>query len=105
MNRERLKLLLAEYGRVALATYLGLFVLVLVGFALAIAAGVEVESAKGGAGLLGAAYLATKLTQPLRIAATLGLTPLLARAVKKFRRPKGDWQDPPSPSSPEPPAP
>src|SRR5688500_11107892 len=46
VTRERLKALLAEYGSVALYTYLGLFVVVLAGFAVAIAAGVEVESAQ-----------------------------------------------------------
>jgi hypothetical protein len=32
-----------------------------------------------------AAYIATKLTQPLRIAATLALTPLVARAYERLR--------------------
>ena len=85
-----MKALLAEYGPVAFWTYLSLFVLVLAGFAVAIAAGVQVESAQGGAGVLGMAYVATKVTQPLRIAATLALTPLVARAVKKLRRPPDD---------------
>jgi hypothetical protein len=84
----RFKTLLAEYGPVALWTYFGLFALVLSGFAIAIAAGVQVESASGGAGVLGAAWLATKLTQPLRIGATLLLTPLMARVATRFRRSK-----------------
>ncbi len=83
---EKLKALLAEYGRVAIWTYFAIFALVLLGFCLAIAYGFDVESAKGGAGTLGAAYLATKATQPLRIAATLALTPLIARLVKRFER-------------------
>jgi hypothetical protein len=83
VKRERLKALFAEHGRVALGTYLGLFVLVLGGFALAISWGVKVESATGGAGILGAAYLATKAVQPLRIAATLVLTPLLAQLLRR----------------------
>jgi hypothetical protein len=84
VTRERLKRLLAEYGRVAIWTYFALFVLVLAGFALAIAWGVQVESGKGGAGVLGAAYVATKLSQPLRIAATLALTPIVARLLKRW---------------------
>jgi hypothetical protein len=84
VTRERLKALLAEYGRVAVWTYLGLFVVVLAGFAMAISWGVQVESAKGGASVLGAAYLATKLTQPLRIAATLALTPAVAKLLERF---------------------
>jgi hypothetical protein len=86
---EKLKALLAEYGRVAIWTYFAIFALVLPGFALAITNGFQVESAKGGAGVLGAAWLATKATQPLRIAATLALTPLIARFVKRFER-KGE---------------
>jgi hypothetical protein len=88
VTRERLKALLAEYGRVALYTYLGLFVLVFAGFALAIAAGIQVESAQGGAGVLGMAYVATKVTQPLRIAGTLALTPLIASGINRLRRSK-----------------
>ena len=72
----------------ALYTYLGLFALVFAGFALAIAAGVQVESAQGGAGVLGMAYLATKVTQPLRIAATLALTPLIASGINRLKRSK-----------------
>ena len=83
MNRERLKALLAEYSGIALGTYLVLFAIVLTGFALAISAGVEVESAGGNAGLLAAAWVATKLTQPLRIAATVVLTPLVARVLRR----------------------
>jgi hypothetical protein len=35
---------------------------------------------------LGATWLATKLTQPLRIFATLALTPVVAAALRKLRR-------------------
>lgn len=85
MTKEKLKILLAEYGRVAIATYLAIFALAFAGFAAAISLGVEVESAKQGAGVMGAAYLAVKLTQPVRIAATLALTPVVARLVRKPR--------------------
>jgi hypothetical protein len=83
--REKMKALLAEYGRVALATYFTLFVLTLAGFAVAIKLGFEVESASGTAGVLGAAWVATKLTQPLRILVTVALTPIVAAVVKKVR--------------------
>lgn len=85
----RLKKLIAEYGPVALGTYLAIFVLVLAGFATAIALGFNVESAAGAAGVLGGAYLATKVAQPLRIAATLVLTPLVAKVLSRWRRPPG----------------
>lgn len=83
MTSDKLKALLAEYGRVALGTYAALFVLVFASFAIAISAGFAVESATGGAGLLGAAWLATKVTQPLRILATLISTPLVARVLTR----------------------
>ncbi len=70
---------LAEYGKVAVVVYLVIFALVYAGFVAAIAAGVHVESASGRAGVLGAAWVATKLTQIFRIGATLLVTPLVAR--------------------------
>lgn len=86
-TRARFKELLADYGRVALWTYFSIFALVLGGFALAISFGLSVESAEGGVGTLGAAYVATKVTQPLRIFATLGLTPIVAALLQRW---KGD---------------
>jgi hypothetical protein len=86
--KERLTNLLAEYGKVALYLYFAIFLLVFTGFAVAIAAGVDVESTSGGAGLVGAAWLGTKLTQPLRILATLALTPVVARLLKWKRETK-----------------
>ena len=91
---ERIKALFAEYGRVALVTYFGLFGLVFAGFGLAIPMGVHVAGAAGQAGVLGAAYVATKLTQPLRIAATLALTPLVARVIDRFRKPRAQALEP-----------
>ncbi len=82
---ERMTGILAEFGTVALVVYLVLFVAVLAGFAVAISAGVAVESAAGGAGTLAAAWLATKVTQPLRILATLAITPIVAALVHRLR--------------------
>ena len=79
----RLKELLEEYGSTAIATYFVIFAIVLAGFAVAIQQGVQVESAEGSAGVLAGAWVATKLTQPVRIAVTLVLTPLIARLLKK----------------------
>lgn len=90
VTKERLKALIAEYGRTALGTYFGLFFLVLLGFAAAFSWGfggadwLGAESV-AGAGVLGAAYVATKATQPLRIFATIALTPLVARLVERLR--------------------
>lgn len=102
---ERIKALLAEYGRVALATYFGLFALVFTGFGVAIALGMHVASGAGGAGVLGAAYVATKLTQPLRIAATIAMTPLVARVAERFRKPRTEGFEPPGSHSADPPPP
>ena len=88
MTREKLKLLLEAYGRVAIVTYFVIFGLTLAGFAIAITYGFKVEGAESGAGLLLASWVATKLTQPLRIAGTLALTPLIAAALKKLGQPK-----------------
>lgn len=95
VTREKLKLLLEEYGRIVLWVYLGIWLVVLAGFTLAISAGFNVKSVSAsGLGVLGAAWLATKLTQPLRIAGTLVLTPIISAALKKWRaRSKPDGQD------------
>lgn len=85
MTRQKLTALLEEYGQVAIYTYLVLWLLTWAAFAAAISLGVSVESAQGGAGLIGASWVATKLTQPLRIAATLALTPVVAALVKRLR--------------------
>jgi hypothetical protein len=74
-----------EYGSAAAWVYFAIFALVLVGFATAIKLGVQVESAAGAAGTWGAAYLATKLTQPLRILATLVVTPAVVRIARRLR--------------------
>ena len=80
---ERLKALLPEYGRIALFVYFTIFGLVFLGFWIAIETGVDAESTAGKAGTLAAAYGATKLSQPLRILATLVLTPPVARLVRR----------------------
>jgi multisubunit Na+/H+ antiporter MnhG subunit len=77
--KVRLNRLIDQYGRVAVITYFTLFGLVLVGFAVAVHFGVKLEGTSGAAGTLGIAYAATKVTQPLRILATLVLTPVLGR--------------------------
>ena len=85
MTRDKLEALLKEYGRSAFWTYLVIWLLVLAGFAIAIATGFRAANGVTGLKILGAAWIATKLTQPLRIAATLALTPVVAAALKKWR--------------------
>jgi hypothetical protein len=83
--KERLRQALIEYGSLAIWVYFAIFVLVLVGFATAIRFGVKVEGIAGTAGTWGAAYVATKLTQPLRILATLAVTPLAVRIARRVK--------------------
>jgi len=83
--RKTLKGVLAEYGPIALAVYLVIFAAVLLGSWAAIRMGWRPASAAGGMGTFAAAYVFTKLTQPLRIAATLALTPLVARLTHRAR--------------------
>jgi hypothetical protein len=81
---QRLKELLAEYGSIALVTYLVLFGIVFASFLVGIFAGADSGDSAGGiAGTLGAAWVATKITQPFRIAGTLALTPLVAALIHR----------------------
>ena len=77
--------LLAEYGIVAVVIYFVIFFAVLGVFWLAIRFGWEPSSAAGSVGTFAAAYIATKITQPLRIAATLLVTPFVAKLYERVR--------------------
>jgi hypothetical protein len=83
--RKTLKHIVSEYGTIALALYLLIFALVLGGTWLGLLAGWAPASAGGTAGTLAAAYIITKLTQPLRIGATVLLTPVIARLWERAR--------------------
>ena len=83
LMKAKMENLLAQYGKIAFATYLVIFVAVLCSFAAAIQFGFEVEGVAGDVGTWGAAWLATKFTQPIRIGATLALTPVVARVVRR----------------------
>lgn len=82
--RRTFKAIAAEYGAVALVIYLLIFTLVITGFWFAIRFGWTPNSIVGDVGAFTAAYLATKVTQPLRIAATLVVTPVAARFLNRF---------------------
>jgi CBS domain-containing protein len=84
--RKTTKDLLAEYGTVALVVYLSIFVLVLAGFWVAIRVGWRTDGTAGNVGSLAAAYVAAKVTQPLRIAATVGAD-ITIRCVARGRHP------------------
>ncbi|MBL9015863.1 MAG: hypothetical protein JNL83_16880 [Myxococcales bacterium] len=90
--KERLQSHLAEYGKIALYTYLALSLTAIIGFSIAIGMGVSPSDATGVIGVIGAGWLAAKATMPLRILATLGLTPLIAALLKR-RKPKAEPDD------------
>lgn len=81
--QKTLKHILGEYGPVAVVTYFAIFFTVLLAAWVALHFGWRPDSVAGNVGTFTAAYLATKLTQPMRIAATLVLTPIVARAYRR----------------------
>lgn len=80
----RFRELILEYGIIALIVHYVIFAVVIVGFWFAIRAGWQPTSAAGTAGSWGAAYIAAKITQPLRIIATLAITPFVARLYERL---------------------
>lgn len=92
--KKRLETLFAEFGAIAITIYFTIFGLTLGSFAIALNAGLEVEGVAGGTGTLAAAWVATKLTQPLRIIATLVLTPLVAGIIHRIRGTKPETASP-----------
>jgi hypothetical protein len=91
-----LKALVAEWGPLLAVVWFSIFAIVLVGFALAIQLGFETQSTAGTLGTWGAAYVATQLTKPLRLAATVLITPALGAFLRRLRR-RGA---PPEPTEP-----
>jgi hypothetical protein len=79
--RERLE----EYGAIGIVTYFVVFGLTIVGFYIAITAGIEVEGVVGESSTWFAAWVATKLTQPIRIAVVLAATPVIAAVWHRIR--------------------
>jgi uncharacterized membrane protein AbrB (regulator of aidB expression) len=77
--RKTLKNVLAEYGKIAVVVYLALFTIVLVGSYFAIRLGWSPGGVAGQAGAWTAAYVVTKIAQPLRIAATVLITTFLGK--------------------------
>ena len=91
--RERLQ----EYGAVGMVVYLVIWVLTVIGFYVAISAGIEIEGVVGESSTLFAAWVAAKVTQPLRIAIVLAVTPVVAALWHRVRgRPIKGVPTPPS---------
>ena len=81
--RKTIQNIFVEYGAIAVVVYFVIFFLVIFGFWAAIRFGWQPSSAVGTMGVWTAAYIATKLTQPLRIIATLAVTPLVAKVYER----------------------
>ncbi|HXV16117.1 MAG TPA: hypothetical protein VD758_05020 [Gemmatimonadaceae bacterium] len=86
--KKTMKEILAEYGMIAVVVYLVLFAAVLIGSYFAIRFGWTTRSAAGTAGIWTAAYIVTKITQPLRIAATVLLSAFIGRLWDKKHKPE-----------------
>ncbi|MBS1118220.1 MAG: hypothetical protein H6Q90_448 [Deltaproteobacteria bacterium] len=84
--KQRLSAHFAEYGRIAVITYLVLSAAAIVGFSIAIGIGVEPSSASGFLGVVAAGWLAAKTTLPIRIGITLVVTPPFAALMKRRGR-------------------
>ena len=93
--RQTFKHMLATYGMVAVVVYFTIFFGVLFGAWFAIEQGVDlaaiasrlglpINRALAGVGTFTIAYLFTKVLQPVRIVATLALTPLLSRLYERM---------------------
>ncbi|MEX2179751.1 MAG: hypothetical protein WD801_13630 [Gemmatimonadaceae bacterium] len=81
--------LLLEYGVIALVVHYVIFAVVITGFWMAIRMGWQSSSTAADVGTWTAAYILAKITQPLRIVATLAITPLVARWYEKTLVPLG----------------
>ena len=80
----RFRDLVLEYGVIALIVHYIIFGAVIVGFWAAIRAGWQPTNATASVGTWTAAYVATKVTQPLRIVATLAVTPFIAKLYERM---------------------
>jgi hypothetical protein len=81
--RKTLKQVMTDYGAIGLVVYLTIFFLVLFGAWIALRFGWQPHSVVGNMGTFAAAYVVTKATQWVRIASTVALTPIVARAYHR----------------------
>ena len=88
-TKARWDVVKAEYGRVAIWTYLTLWALVLLTYFLALKMGLDVDVAGEATSALVGAWVAAKVTQPARILLTIVLTPFVARVLRKEPLPVG----------------
>jgi hypothetical protein len=83
--KERLQDHVAEYGSIALVVYFSISALTIIGFYVAIKTGADVgDSTAGSSGTLIAAWVAAKITLPIRLGATFILTPIVAAVIHRL---------------------
>jgi hypothetical protein len=80
----RFRQLIVEYGVIALIVHYVIFAVVITGFWWASRSGWRPTDTTGSVGTWTAAYIAAKITQPLRIVATVAITPLIARFYERL---------------------
>lgn len=84
--KQRLAASFAEFGRIAIITYVVLSLVTIAGFSVAIGIGAEPSSATGVFGVIAAGWLAAKATMPIRILIVLALTPAIAAILRRRSR-------------------
>lgn len=87
-RKQRLSTLFAEYGRIAIASYLVVSALTIAAFSIAIGIGFEPSTATGVVEVIGAGWLAAKVTVPLRILVVLVITPPIGALLSRRRAKK-----------------
>lgn len=103
--RGRLETLFEQYGSIAIGTYLVLYAITWTSIYTMLQMGFEFSSAASTTGAVGATCAVNKGIQPFRIAAALGLTPLVAGVLERVRGPvPASDSTPDIPSSTEPPS-
>jgi hypothetical protein len=86
-SRQRLRRFLLEFGALGLGVHYFVYALALIAFALSIQHSGTLPASSGRLGVWAAAYVATKLTMPLRVLLTVALTPLLRGLIRRLRKP------------------
>ncbi|HET9622885.1 MAG TPA: hypothetical protein VFP84_16040 [Kofleriaceae bacterium] len=98
--KERLSVLFADYGKIAIATYFTLSILAIIGFSVAVGLGYKPTTSTGVIGVIFTGWALAKATLPIRILITLGLTPMVAHVVRRFRKPEAASAEPAAGSPP-----
>jgi hypothetical protein len=83
--KARYQQLLSDYGYGAFGVWFTIFLATWGGFYVGIQTGMELEGAAASAGTIGGAYVMTQATKPIRIVATLVLTPIVVGGWRRMR--------------------